>query len=50
LEAGDSLLFESHLPHQWHNPTGQQSQAILVLYPTDARDRPTERHFIAKEP
>jgi transcriptional regulator with XRE-family HTH domain len=50
LEAGDSLLFESHLPHQWHNPTGQQAQAILVLYPTDARDRPTERHFIAKEP
>jgi transcriptional regulator with XRE-family HTH domain len=45
LEAGDSLLFESHLPHQWHNPTGQQAQAILVLYPTDARDRPTERHF-----
>ncbi len=49
LEAGDSLLFESHLPHQWHNPTAERSQAILVLYPTDARDHPTERHFMAKE-
>jgi transcriptional regulator with XRE-family HTH domain len=48
LRAGDSLLFESHLPHQWHNPAAQQSQAILVLYPTDARDRPTERHFTAR--
>lgn len=50
LEAGDSLLFESHLPHQWHNPTAQRSQAILVLCPADARDRPTERHFRAQEP
>jgi transcriptional regulator with XRE-family HTH domain len=50
LRVGDSLLFESHLPHQWHNPAAQQSQAILVLYPTDARDRPTERHFTAGKP
>jgi len=50
LEPGDSLLFESHLPHQWQNTHGQASQAILVLYPTDSRDRPTERHFTAKEP
>jgi transcriptional regulator with XRE-family HTH domain len=49
LEAGDSLLFESHLPHLWHNPTAQQSRAILVLCPTDARDRPTERHFMDRE-
>ncbi len=50
LGPGDSLLFESHLPHLWHNPTTQQSQAILVLCPTDARDRPTDRHFTVKEP
>jgi transcriptional regulator with XRE-family HTH domain len=49
LEAGDSLLFESHLPHQWHNPTSEKTQAILVLYPTDARDQPTERHFMTRE-
>jgi transcriptional regulator with XRE-family HTH domain len=45
LEPGDSLLFESHLPHRWHNAEAGPSQAILVLYPADERDRPTERHF-----
>ena len=50
LEPGDSLLFESHLPHCWYNDEAKQAQAILVLYPTDSRDRPTERHFTAKEP
>jgi transcriptional regulator with XRE-family HTH domain len=50
LEPGDSLLFESHLPHQWQNMHAQASQAILVLYPTDSRDRPTERHFTTREP
>jgi transcriptional regulator with XRE-family HTH domain len=45
LNPGDSLLFESHLPHHWQNTSGDYAQAILVLYPTDARDRPTERHF-----
>lgn len=49
LEPGDSLLFESHLPHQWRNPTDQQAQAILVLHPADARDQPTERHFSLNE-
>ena len=50
LEPGDSLLFESYLPHQWQNDEAQPTQAILVLYPTDARDHPTDRHFIVKEP
>ncbi len=50
LEPGDSLLFESYLPHHWQNDEAQPAQAILVLYPTDSRDRPTERHFIVKEP
>jgi transcriptional regulator with XRE-family HTH domain len=49
LEAGDSLLFESHLPHRWQNVDATASRAILVLYPTDERDRPTERHFRRKE-
>ncbi len=50
LEPGDSLLFESYLPHRWQNDEAQPAQAILVLYPTDSRDHPTERHFTAKEP
>jgi transcriptional regulator with XRE-family HTH domain len=45
LEPGDSLLFESHLPHRWHNADAGPSQALMVLYPADERDRPTERHF-----
>jgi uncharacterized cupin superfamily protein len=45
LEPGDSLLFESHLPHRWQNVDTGASQALLVLYPSDERDRPTERHF-----
>jgi transcriptional regulator with XRE-family HTH domain len=45
LEPGDSLLFESHLPHRWQNIDSGSSQALLVLCPSDTRDRPTERHF-----
>jgi len=45
LEPGDSLLFESHLPHRWQNVDAGPSQALLVLCPSDTRDRPAERHF-----
>jgi transcriptional regulator with XRE-family HTH domain len=45
LEPGDSLLFESHLPHQWYNVSAELSQMLLVLMPTDEHDRPTEHHF-----
>jgi transcriptional regulator with XRE-family HTH domain len=45
LEAGDSLLFEAHFPHCWQNLGPGSSQSILVLYPTDEHDDPTERHF-----
>jgi transcriptional regulator with XRE-family HTH domain len=46
LEVGDSLLFEACLPHHWQNLSTQKSRSILVLYPTDDHDHPTERHFI----
>ena len=45
LEPGDSLVFESHLPHRWQNICECQSQIILVLYPADQRDAPASRHF-----
>lgn len=45
LEAGDSLLFEAHLPHRWKNIGKTPSRSVLVLCPTDAEDHPTERHF-----
>ena len=45
LEPGDSLLFEAVLPHCWGNQEQVLAQALLVLYPGDAHDHPTERHF-----
>lgn len=48
LAPGDSLLFESHLPHYWQNSASAVAQALLVLCPADERDRPTERHFVLK--
>lgn len=49
LEPGDSLLFESHLPHQWHNVQAAPSKTLLVLCPADRNDQPTIRHFAALE-
>jgi transcriptional regulator with XRE-family HTH domain len=49
LEPGDSLLFESHLPHHWQNVEAGPSQTLLVLFPSDTRDRPTESHFVPKQ-
>ncbi len=46
LEPGDSLLFESHLPHRWQNVETIPARALLVLCPADVRDQPTQRHFV----
>lgn len=45
LEPGDSLLFESHLTHQWQNVQAEPSEFLLLLCPADSHDRPMERHF-----
>jgi transcriptional regulator with XRE-family HTH domain len=45
LGAGDSLIFEAYLPHQWKNVDPASSRALLVLCPMDDRDQPRERHF-----
>jgi transcriptional regulator with XRE-family HTH domain len=45
LEPGDSIVFESHLPHRWENTGSNPAQLILVLIPADIRDTPAERHF-----
>ena len=50
LAAGDSLIFESHLPHRWQNETETQAQMLVVLAPTDERDRPAHRHFTPPDP
>jgi quercetin dioxygenase-like cupin family protein len=45
LEAGDSLVFESFLPHYWENAGSEPAQMILVMHPTDIFDSPVRRHF-----
>jgi transcriptional regulator with XRE-family HTH domain len=46
LEPGDSILFESHLPHRWQNVDAIPARMLLVLCPADSRDQPTQRHFL----
>lgn len=46
LHAGDSLVFESYLPHRWENPSALPARFLLVMTPGDPRDSPAERHFI----
>ena len=48
LEPGDSLLFESHLPHRWQNVDSVPARAILVFGPLDARDNRTQNHFFTE--
>lgn len=45
LKPGDSIVFQSHLPHRWQNTSSEPAQIILVLIPTEVRDTPAERHF-----
>ncbi|RCK77121.1 MAG: Transcriptional regulator, MerR family [Anaerolineae bacterium] len=49
LQPGDSLIFEAHLPHRWGNFGSLSSRSLLILCPTDQRDRPHERHFSFSE-
>jgi transcriptional regulator with XRE-family HTH domain len=45
LEPGDSIVFESHLPHCWINNSDTESKIILVIYPADQHEEPGGRHF-----
>jgi transcriptional regulator with XRE-family HTH domain len=45
LNAGDSLLFEAHLPHRWRNNGDIPSRSLLLLCSSDEHDHPDERHF-----
>jgi transcriptional regulator with XRE-family HTH domain len=49
LEAGDSLLFASHLRHRWRNPGGTVTNAIIVLSGFDEAERPAARHVTAED-
>jgi transcriptional regulator with XRE-family HTH domain len=45
LKPGDSLVFEAHLPHCWENKREDTAQILLILYPSDEREKPGCRHF-----
>jgi transcriptional regulator with XRE-family HTH domain len=48
LKRGDSLLFESHLPHRWENKGESIAQFLLILYPADEHEDIGGRHFTTK--
>ena len=45
LDPGDSLFFESNLPHCWQNLSAEPSKKILILCPAGDLDHPIGRHF-----
>ena len=45
LHAGDSLVFEAHLPHCWENTAEETAEVLLTLFPSDGREEPGGRHF-----
>lgn len=45
LHPGDSLLFQSHLPHCWENNGSHPAKVLLVLIPADLQDEFGGRHF-----
>jgi len=46
LAPGDSLIFDSYIPHSWRNTAPAISRALLVLCPEDSLDDSLERYFM----
>ncbi len=49
LEAGDSLLFASHLRHRWRNPGSTVTNVIIVLSGFDEAEPLGARHVSVEE-
>jgi transcriptional regulator with XRE-family HTH domain len=49
LQAGDTVVFEAHLPHRWQNIHEGESKIILVLYPADQREEAGGRQFFVNK-
>jgi len=45
LHAGDSLVFESHLPHNWTNISPAEARMVLVFIPSNLDIDPGSQHF-----
>jgi quercetin dioxygenase-like cupin family protein len=48
IEAGDSLLFCSHLRHKWRNPGPHVTNAIFVLSGFEEGEETIRRHIQQK--
>ncbi len=47
LDAGDSLIFEAHLPHRWRNTGSSPSTILLILQTQKGREESVEQHLHA---
>jgi len=45
LDAGDSLIFEAHLPHRWRNVSDEPSSILLILQTQEGREESVEQHL-----
>jgi transcriptional regulator with XRE-family HTH domain len=45
LDAGDSLIFEAHLPHRWRNAGDSSSIVLLILQTQEGREESVEQHL-----
>ena len=50
LQEGDCLIFSAQLVHRWHNPNGQQTNAIIVISGFEESERPLEYHAAVISP
>jgi quercetin dioxygenase-like cupin family protein len=45
LEAGDSLLFASKLQHKWKNPSGNVTNALIIISGFEEGEQPHAMHW-----
>jgi transcriptional regulator with XRE-family HTH domain len=45
LHPGDSLVFESHLPHCWTIVSPDEAKMVLVFFPSNVDMNPGNQHF-----
>ena len=45
LLAGDSLVFEAHLPHRCMNNGASTAEIMLIFYPQNGKEMSGEKHF-----
>ena len=48
LKSGDSLVFESHLPHCWINAGQEIAHILLILFSSDEKEEIGGHHFLSK--